>query len=173
MRRKSGKAQGQEVEKMFSRLPVGPISAQCKRVVCAVLVCAAVAGCSPIYRNHGYVPPQEELDQIAVGIDTRASVEETLGSTGATSVLEDDAIYFVRSRVRTFAMLEPEVIEREVVAVSFDSNGIVSNVETFGLERGRPIQLTQRVTDSSVAGKSFFQQLFGNVGAIGPGSIPR
>ena len=136
--------------------------------VIAGLLLVAVAGCSPIYRNHGYVPPQEDLDQIVVGIDTRSTVEETLGSTGATSVLEDDAVYFVRSRVRTVAMLEPEVIEREVVAVSFDDNGIVRNVEQFGMERRQVVRLTRRVTDSSVAGKSFIQQLIGNIGSFTP-----
>jgi outer membrane protein assembly factor BamE (lipoprotein component of BamABCDE complex) len=114
------------------------------------------------------VPPQEELDQIVVGIDTRATVEETLGTAGSTSVLEDEAVYFVRSRVKTVAMLQPEVVEREVVAVSFDDNGIVRNVEQFGLERGQIVRLTRRVTDSSVAGKSFFQQLVGNIGSFTP-----
>ena len=65
-------------------------------------------------------------------------------------------------------MLEPEVIERNVVAVSFDDNGIVRNVEQFGLERGQIVSLTRRVTDSSVANKSFFRQLVGNIGQFGP-----
>lgn len=138
----------------------------------AFLASAAVslAACGPTYQNHGYIPPQEDLDQIVVGIDTRASVEETLGSVGATSVREDNALYFVRSRVRTLAMLDPEVVQRDVVAVSFTENGVVENVETFGLERGQVVQLTRRVTDSSVAGKGFFRQLIGNIGSFGPSS---
>ena len=135
-----------------------------------VVVCALTA-CGPIYRNHGYVPPQEDLDQIAVGVDTRASVEETLGSVGASSVVADNAMYFVRSRVRTVAMLEPEVVERQVVAVSFDNSGVVQNVERFGLEEGRVVQLSRRVTDSSVANKSFLRQLLGNIGQFTPGGI--
>ena len=132
------------------------------------LALLGLSGCAATYTNHGYVPPAEELDQIVVGIDTRSSVEETLGSSGSSSVREDDALYFVRSRVRTFAMLEPEVIERKVVAVSFDGNGVVQNVESFGLERGQVVQLTRRVTDSSVANKSFFRQLIGNIGSVTP-----
>ncbi|MEE4188985.1 MAG: outer membrane protein assembly factor BamE [Roseobacter sp.] len=133
-----------------------------------VVLLAGLAACGPTYQNHGYVPPQEDLDQIVVGIDTRASVEETLGASGSGSVLEDNALYFVRSRVKTLAMLEPEVVERSVVAVSFDNNGIVRNVEQFGLERGQIVTLTRRVTDSSVANRSFFRQLVGNIGNFGP-----
>lgn len=136
-------------------------------LILAVAIMSLVA-CGPTYRNHGYVPPQEDLDQIVVGLDTRSSVEETLGGAGSGSVLEDDALYFVRSRVRTVAMLEPEVIQRDVVAVSFDDNGIVRNVEQFGLERGQIISLTRRVTDSSVSNRTFFRQLVGNIGQFGP-----
>lgn len=143
-------------------------SAGLRRLVCAVSVAVVLTACGPLYTNHGYIPPQEDLDQIVVGIDTLDTVQETLGGGGASSVLEDNALYFVRSRVRTVAMLEPQVIEREVVAVSFDDNGVVSNVEQFGLERGQVVRLTRRVTDSSVSGKGFFDQLVGNIGRIGP-----
>jgi outer membrane protein assembly factor BamE (lipoprotein component of BamABCDE complex) len=139
---------------------------------CALVLCFGVlSACSATYRNHGYVPPREDLEQIVVGIDTRSTVEEVLGTSGSTSVREDDAVYFVRSRVRTFAMLEPEVVQRDVVAVSFDGNGVVTNVETFGLERGQVVHLTRRVTDSSVSGKSFLRQLAGNIGSFRPNAF--
>ena len=35
--------------------------------------------CTTIYRNHGYAPSDEVLSNILIGIDTRASVEDTLG----------------------------------------------------------------------------------------------
>ncbi|MGA9411807.1 MAG: outer membrane protein assembly factor BamE [Roseobacter sp.] len=147
------------------------LSRYARPLVWAGLVMSLVA-CGPTYRNHGYIPPKEDLDQIVVGVDTRDSVEETLGGAGSGSVLEDDALYFVRSRFRTVAMLEPEVIQRDVVAVSFDDNGIVRNVEQFGLERGQIVTLTRRVTDSSVANRSFFRQLVGNIGQFGPVGAP-
>ncbi|MBW4708056.1 outer membrane protein assembly factor BamE [Roseobacter sp. YSTF-M11] len=134
-----------------------------------VLVCLTLAACGGRYRDHGYVPPQEDLDQIVVGIDTRASVEETLGSAASGSVLNDSSMYFVRSRVRTFAMLAPEVVERKVVAITFDTGGVVSNVETFGLERGQVVPLARRVTDSGVRDKTFLRQLLGNIGRFTPG----
>lgn len=151
-----------------------PFRSRAKSAQHAVLAGAlvvALSACGPIYRNYGYVPPQEDLDQIAVGVDTRATVEETLGSVGSSSVVGDDAMYFVRSRVRTVAMFEPEVIEREVVAVSFNNQGVVQNIESFGLEDGRVVQLSRRVTDSSVANQSFLRQLLGNIGQFTPGGI--
>lgn len=153
---------------MRIRFPVSCTMPACLRMAAFGVATVLLSACSATYQNYGYVPPQEDLDQIAVGVDTRATVEETLGSAGASSVLEDSAVYFVRSRVRTFAMLDPEVVEREVVAVSFDGNGIVQNIETFGLERGQVVQLSRRVTDSSVANKTFLRQLLGNIGQFTP-----
>ncbi|WP_299965580.1 outer membrane protein assembly factor BamE [uncultured Roseobacter sp.] len=132
------------------------------------LLCLAVSACASQFREHGYIPPPEDLEQIVVGIDTRASVQETLGSAGARSVTGDSGMYFVRSRFRTFAMLEPEVVEREVLAISFDQNDVVTNLETFGLERGQVVPLTRRVTSSSVRDSTFLRQLFGNIGRFTP-----
>lgn len=133
------------------------------------LMCLSLAACAAQYRNHGYVPPSEDLEQIVVGIDTRSSVEETLGTAASDSVLGDGNIYFVRSRIRTFAMLAPEVVEREVLAISFDAGGVVANVETFGLERGQIVPLARRVTSSGVRDTTFLRQLLGNIGRFTPG----
>lgn len=132
------------------------------------LVCLSLSACSARYQNFGYVPPQEDLDEIAIGIDTFATVEETLGSSAAGSVVRDNSLFYVRSRVRTFALLAPEVVDREVVAISFDTAGVVSNVERFGLERGQVVPLARRVTSSGVTDVGFLRQLIGNIGGIGP-----
>lgn len=135
------------------------------------LLCLSLSACAGRFRDHGYIPPPEDLEQIVVGIDTRASVEETLGSASSRSVVDEGSIFFVRSRIRTFAMLAPEVVEREVLAISFDGNDVVSNVETFGLERGQVVPLTRRVTSSGVRDVTFLRQLLGNLGRFTPGNL--
>jgi len=56
-----------------------------------------------------------------------------------------------------------------LLAISFDANGRVSNIEEFGLEDGRVVQLSRRVTTSSVREVTFFAQLLGNFGRINIG----
>ncbi|WP_298835559.1 outer membrane protein assembly factor BamE [uncultured Roseobacter sp.] len=146
-------------------------AARALRLAGVIAVCCVVGACSSLYSNHGYVPTQEDLDQIAVGVDTRSSVEETLGSAASSSVISDNAMYFVRSRIRKTAFLEPQVVDREVLAISFDSNGIVANVERFGLEDGQVVPLARRVTDTTVGSRSFLQQLFGNIGSFAPSGL--
>jgi outer membrane protein assembly factor BamE (lipoprotein component of BamABCDE complex) len=141
------------------------------RLGLAALLALGLSACAPQYRNHGYVPLQEDLDQIVIGVDTVASIEETLGSSASGSVLNDNAIYYVRSQVREFAMLEPEVVERQVVAISFDSAGVVQNIERFGLEKGQVVPLARRVTSSGVTDKTFLRQLLGSIGQFGTGGV--
>ena len=136
---------------------------------CALSVALLLlGGCVAQYSNHGYFPPPEDLEQIDLG-DTRSTVEETLGPSSTGSVLDDGGIYYVRSRVRTRGMFEPEVIDRQVLAISFDRNDRVSNVELFGLEDGNVVPLSRRVTDTNIDTQTFWSQLIGNIGRIGPG----
>ena len=134
-------------------------------------VALSLSACSTIYRNHGYVPSEEELSEIIVGIDTRDSVAETVGTPSSAGILNDSGYYYVRSRVRHQGLREPKVVERELVAISFTEAGVVENVERYGLEDGRVVRLTRRVTESSVRNQSFLRQLLGNLGRFNPGQF--
>ena len=65
-------------------------------------------------------------------------------------------------------MFRPEVIERQVLAISFDDTDAIANIESFGLEDGRIVPLSRRVTDSSVVENGFLRQLLGNIGNFNP-----
>lgn len=139
------------------------------RGFCAVAVLAAgLAACTPLQTNHGYVPSDEDLANILVGVDTRDTVAEVIGAPTSSGVLTEGAYYYVAQTKQAVGPRAPRVISREVVAISFDTSGVVSNVERFGLEDGEVVALSRRVTDSNVQGVSFLRQLLGNVGRIGP-----
>jgi outer membrane protein assembly factor BamE (lipoprotein component of BamABCDE complex) len=132
-------------------------------VVAAVLL-LGLTSCGAIYRNHGYIPTPQDLGQIIVGQDTRASVAEKIGQPTTAGVVDDGAWYYVESRFRHFAYQKPKEIEREVLVVSFSASGTVANIERFGLESGQMVTLSRRVTSSSVRDTSFLRQLLGNLG---------
>ena len=127
-----------------------------------------LASCAPTFHNHGESPPEEDLQEIVVGRDTRATVEETVGPPSSGGILSGGDYYYVRSRTKTFGMRETKEIERQVLAITFDSRGVVDSIERFGLENGRVVPLTRRVTASGVADVSVLRQLMGNIGSVGP-----
>lgn len=132
----------------------------------ALAALLALAACQPIVRNHGYVPTDQALALVEVGVDTRETVAEKVGRPSAAGLLNDVGWYWVQSRFETVGPRAPREVHREVVAISFDEGGRVANVERFGLEEGRIVPLSRRVTEENIRGRTFLEQLFGNVGGI-------
>ncbi len=130
-----------------------------------------IAACSTVYRNHGYVPTDDDLALVEVGVDTRETVSEKIGRPTASGLLNDTGWFYVQSRWAYRGAFEPREIERQVVSVTFTEAGTVENIERFGLERGKVVPLSRRVTETSVKGLSVIQQLLGSFGRIAPGII--
>lgn len=134
-------------------------------MICVVLM--VVTACTTLYRNHGYVPSDVELAQVALG-DTRETVTTKIGRPTASGLLNDVGWFYVQSRWSTRGAFQPREVERQVVAITFDPAGTVSNVERFGLERGKVVSLSRRVTETNIKGIGIVRQLLGSFGKLGP-----
>ncbi len=133
--------------------------------LCCLLILTA---CSATYRNHGYLPLEEDLQNLVVGVDSRSTVDDVIGPPSVSGVLSGGDYYYVRSRIRTYGMYRPEVVERQVLAISFNDDDTIANIESFSLEDGQIVPLARRVTDSSVVSSGFLRQLLGNIGNLNP-----
>ena len=138
------------------------------RKIGAILCLIVLVGCTATFRNHGYVPSEDELAALELGKDTRDSGIEAVGAPGFGGVLDSSAFFYVQSRVRNEMFYAPTVIDRQVVALSFDSAGVLRNVERFGLEDGQVGPLARRVTDNSVQNNGLLRQLLRNWGNFNP-----
>lgn len=136
--------------------------------ILAVCGLAFLAACASTYQNHGYAPPESDLENLIVGVDTRATVDDLVGPPSVSGLVGDGDYYYVRMRKRTTLMLRPTVIEREVLAISFNPDDTIANIERFGLEDGQIVPISSRVTDTSVVKDGFLRQLLSNIGAINP-----
>lgn len=131
-----------------------------------VAVVLALAACSTVYRNHGYVPAEDELALVEVGVDTMETVGQKIGRPSTAGLLNDEGWYYVQSRYRHFGPREPKEIERQVVAVTFTEAGVVENIARFGLDDGKVVEISRRVTETNIKGITLIQQLLGNFGRI-------
>jgi outer membrane protein assembly factor BamE (lipoprotein component of BamABCDE complex) len=136
----------------------------------AVMLMLTVA-CAPVFRNHGYAPSEDDLTDLVVGESTRDDVARIVGRPSASGVMAGSGWYYVSSRFRHIGARAPQEIDRQVVAISFSEDGIVENVERFGLEDGQVVALSRRVTESNIKGVSFLRQLFGNIGRFTAGQF--
>ena len=136
------------------------------RAVFALVLIAAVAGCTPIIRDHGFAPTEAELAALEIGVDTRETVTQKVGRPSAEGLLEDSGWFYVQSRWEQIGPRAPVEVDRQVVVISFNAGGTVSNVERFGLEDGQVVTLSRRVTDSNIQGVTLIGQLLGNIGRL-------
>ncbi|MBD9526837.1 outer membrane protein assembly factor BamE [Paracoccus sp. PAR01] len=137
----------------------------------ALTVPVMLAACTATYRNHGYVPAEDELMQVVVGKTNQSELDGLIGRPSSQGLLTGSAWYYVGSRWEYFGAREPREINREVVAISFAEGGTVTNVERFGLDRGQVVVLSRRVTDSGISSIGVIRQLMGNVGRVQAGDI--
>lgn len=128
-----------------------------------------LVGCAPQPRFHGFAPTEAQLAEIQVGRDTRETVAARIGQPGTSGLMSGSGWYFVQSDWLHQGWRAPVEVDRQVVAISFDANDRVSNIERFGIERGQVVVLSRRVTDSGPTGGTLLRRLFGNLGRIAPG----
>lgn len=134
--------------------------------VCLALTLTALGACTADYRTHGYLPVEEDLQQIVPGVDTKGSVEDLVGVPASSGVLSSSGYYYIESEIKHFAWKKPQVVDRQILAITFDDAGVVNNIVSYGLEDGNVVPLVKRVTKSGDGDIGFIKKLFGNIGGL-------
>jgi outer membrane protein assembly factor BamE (lipoprotein component of BamABCDE complex) len=133
--------------------------------------CLVLSSCTSIISDHGYVPSDKDLAKVEVGKSTRDDVGYAVGRPTSSGVLAGSAWYYVGSRFKQVGIRAPEEIDRQVVAISFNEAGTVENVERFGLQDGKVIAISRRITATNIKGTTLISQLLGNLGQVDAGQI--
>lgn len=134
--------------------------------VVALILAAGLVACTPIIRNHGYAPTEDELALVEVGVDTRETVGQKIGRPSTSGLLNDEGWYYVQSQYRLVGPRQPQETDRKVLAVTFSEAGVVENIALFGLEDGQVVEISRRVTETNIKGISLITQLLGSFGRI-------
>lgn len=143
------------------------------RAFLAVALGGAVlaAGCSPLREHQGYIPDQTLVAAIQPGIDNRDSVAGTLGRPTFTGQFDDQNRdwYYVSRDTGALAFRMPRPTAQQVIHVRFDNSGNVESVQTTGMELVANIRPDRDKTPTLGRHSNLFQDLFGNIGAVGQG----
>jgi outer membrane protein assembly factor BamE (lipoprotein component of BamABCDE complex) len=132
--------------------------------VAAISITLGLSSCAAQVTTHGNTVEADRVGQIAPGVSSQQDVEMLLGSPSTVSVLDGQEWYYIGSRSRSLAFLEPSVLERQVLAITFDPDGIVQSIDAHGAENGRKVQIVKRETRTRGNELTIVQQLLGNIG---------
>lgn len=137
------------------------------------LVAAATitSGCTQLRAHQGYIVDTVLLDSVAVGIDNKASVERTLGRPTFAGQFNDSDWYYLSRETRALAFANPRAREQTLVHIRFDPAGNVTSIDRTGTETIARLSPNGDSTPTLGRERSFFQELFGNIGTVGaPGA---
>ncbi|HEV2366092.1 MAG TPA: outer membrane protein assembly factor BamE [Caulobacteraceae bacterium] len=126
----------------------------------------ALAACAPINSYEGFQAIDANPSQVKVGED-QASVLAKLGTPTAKSTFDNDTWFYITQVQSRTAFYTPRVIQRSVVAISFDKqNDQVASVDVFGLKDGRIIPYDARATPTRGRQATLLESLFGSIGSV-------
>ncbi len=129
-------------------------------------------GCSRVKQSQGYLIDETLVTSIQPGVDNRESVSRTLGRPTFAAQFDTSNWYYVSRLTGQYAFVSPKTLSQSILVVSFDDKGNVSKVERRGMEKIAVITPVKDKTPTLGREESFFNELFGNIGAVGAGGGP-
>src|SRR6476619_4620184 len=140
----------------------------------SVLLAAAtaLAGCVGIYAHKGAVLDPQLVSSIQPGVDNKASVAKLLGQPTFDGQFNDSDWYYVARDTKQVGFRNPRVQRETVLHVRFDQAGNVVGVGKSGKELASNIDPSNRSTPTLGRKKSFFDEIFGNIGNVGAPGLP-
>jgi len=137
----------------------------------AVFGAALLAGCASIgvKAHKGAVVDPQLAGAIQPGVDNKASVEKILGRPSFTGQFTPNDWYYVSRDTNQFAFRNPRVKQQTVYRVRFDQAGNVLAVDKSGKDMIAAVEPAHRKTPTLGRKRSFFDELFGNIGTVGAG----
>ena len=128
---------------------------------------AALGACAPVENQRGYVPDQEAVSSIQVGMDTKDTISKKLGDPTTAATFGNDVWYYISAHVEQNAFFAPRATERNILAVEFTKDGKVTDVHKYTLADGRVVDFVSRETPTRGRELTLIQQIFNAV----PGQI--
>jgi outer membrane protein assembly factor BamE (lipoprotein component of BamABCDE complex) len=131
-----------------------------RAVAAAVLVCAALAGCTGEQFQKGYILPPNALEQIPIGA-SQDQVLIVMGTPSTVATLNGEVFYYISQRSeRKVAFMNQQVVDQRVIAIYFDKNRQVQRLANYGLQDGKIFDFVSRTTPTSGQELSYLTPLF-------------
>ena len=128
-----------------------------------------LAGCAQTRQHKGVVLDSQLIGAVQPGVDNKDSVQKSLGRPTFIGQFTPNEWYYVSRDVNQVAFRNPKVSKQTVLVVRFDAKGNVASVQRTGKELVMNVRPTGRSTPTLGRKRTFFEELFGNIGSVGSG----
>jgi outer membrane protein assembly factor BamE (lipoprotein component of BamABCDE complex) len=142
------------------------------RVSTTALAALLASGCASNHAHKGAVLDPQLMSSIQPGVDNKDSVQKLLGTPTLSGEFTPNDWYYVSRDTLQVAFRNPRVTRQQVMLVRFDQRGNVASLQRTGKELVLGVEPAQRHTPTLGRQKSFFEELFGNIGSVGSSGLP-
>jgi len=142
------------------------------QIVTLAKVIAALSlssGCTRLKSHQGYIGDQTLLSSVQPGVDNKESVQASLGRPTFVGQFDQNDWYYYSRDAKQLAFSQPVAENQYVLKVRFDQAGNVASVSQTGKELISKISPEGDKTPTLGRDTSFFEEIFGNIGAVGAG----
>jgi len=143
-----------------------------RSIVSIIALGLALSACAGIRDHKGFVLDPTLAEGIQAGVDNKDSVTRTLGRPTFTGQFDPNDWYYVSRDTAQLAFRDPKVTQQTVLRVRFDQAGNVTSVEKTGKEQIARVDPSGDKTPTLGRKRSFFEELFGNIGTISQPGLP-
>ena len=131
-----------------------------------------LAGCAQFRSHKGVVLDPQLAAAIQPGVDNNDSVEKALGRPTFVGQFTPNDWYYVSRDENQVAFRDPKVTKETVLHVRFDPKGNVAAMQRTGRELVMNVDPSGKKTPTLGRERSFFEELFGNIGSVGAPGLP-
>lgn len=124
-----------------------------------------LAACGDTVIRQGHLFRDEDVAQIHTGMG-KDQVVLALGTPDTQSTSGGGAYYYIsQTASQPMPFMKPELVDRRIVAVYFDSKDRVQQIANYGMKDGKLIDFVSRTTPAYSHDQGLLKELFRDIGA--------
>ena len=133
-------------------------------VLVGALALPLLAACETIIDQRGFAPTPGSVEKLDVGSQSREDVIRLIGSPSTVATFNPNVWYYISQKQEYYAFFKPEMIEQNVLQLTFNESGRLQAMKKYDLADGKDIDMVSRITPTAGKELTILEQLLGNVG---------
>jgi outer membrane protein assembly factor BamE (lipoprotein component of BamABCDE complex) len=134
------------------------------------LLTLQLGACTANVAAHGHRLDAAALAQVEPGRSSQREVVQLLGSPSSLATFDNHTWYYISQRSERRSFYQEKIVAQDVVAIHFDDQGLVSQIDRHGLDEAREIEVVDRETPTAGNELTILEQFIGNIGRFNPPS---
>ncbi|MCE3255217.1 MAG: bamE [Rickettsiaceae bacterium] len=125
-----------------------------------------ITSCSQVEKR-GYSFELSDYQLVKEKLNNKNDVLELMGYPSFTAEVKNQELWVYYSEdVKKLLFFKPKILDRKIVTIAFGKKDIVEKINSYSLEDQEKIKLREGITRVDSQDKSWWSQIFGNIGQV-------